>query len=226
MEDKNCTINIKSLPEIFLKANFLGNGKSYYLKNDIKLYYKKLECALNDIKEGKHTDYLFFSFISLSSATLEYSLNLMYSIYCFFNFNFPQCKTYLEVYKNLRFKNKLFILPHVLSEGKVGLNDENQNVKTLYELISIRNKVLHNSEDAQEFVFPNIQASIIDNKLFVPIENATIDFEISTKENIMEALNEELCIRIGNAMLTFYKMLFIPYIEKGVLDNNDLLRNK
>ena len=82
---------------------------------------------------------------------------------------------------------------------------------------------VYNTEKYIEKSMDSIMKAIDNDCEVIFVNDGSTD---KSKEKIMESLNEELCIRIGNAMLTFYKMLFIPYIEKGVLDNNDLLRNK
>lgn len=220
---KNKEENMQSIA--FLKICLSGNDKSYYLWNNAQKYYDKLNHALEDIKkEEQPASYLYFSFISLSSATLEYSLNLLYAMYFFNKFGVPLYKRYLESHKSISFRNKLFILPHVLSEGKLVINENCRYVESLNTLISIRNDLLHNSEKAQEFEFPDIHAIVEGNNLIVPIEYAQVEWEISPKDNAIESLNKKLCIEVGEAMSSFYKMVLVPYIDFGTLEENDFIR--
>ena len=223
MKEK-CDVSDKDMPSAFLSACLWGDGKSLYLWNKTEEYYDKLKQALNDINKDNISDYLYFSFISLSSATLEYSLNFLYALYCFNKFHLREHKQYLEVYKNIRFKSKLFILPHVLSEGKLAINEDCRHIKLMYDLISKRNGLLHGAEDIKEFDFPDLHATMIGKEFIaIPIEYAQAEFEISRKESIIEDLNKMMCINIGNAMLAFYEQVILPYVNEGGLKINELV---
>ena len=148
---------IKSVAKICV----YGNGKSYFLWNNALAYYKKLNHLFEDIKSDTPKDYLYPCFITLCSATLEYSLNLIYVLYCFRHFEYEDYKSYLETYRNMCFKNKLFMFPYIISEGKLIINEDSQEIKSLYELITKRNGLLHNSEKLRTFDVPDINASII-----------------------------------------------------------------
>lgn len=95
-----------------IKICVYGNGKNYFLWNNAPAYYKKLNHLFEDIKSDTPKDYLYPCFITLCSATLEYSLNLIYALYCFRHFEYEDYKSYLETYRNMRFKNKLFMFPY------------------------------------------------------------------------------------------------------------------
>ncbi len=200
-----------------IRCCLYGKGKSYYLWNNAQSYYKKLGNAFEDINSDIEKDYLYPSFIALCSATLEYSLNFMYALYCFRHFEYENYQTYLDSYKNMRFKNKLFMLPYILSEGKFMTNEDYVSIKLLYDLISKRNALLHNSEKLKIFDFPDLKASIIDNNLFVPIENCQVEFSISAEDNIIDSINKDDCIKIGNAMFDFCQQIIIPYINQDEL---------
>ena len=175
MNDK-CDLSDKDMPSAFQSLCLYGNGKSHNLCNNTEAYYDKLKQALSDIENDNTSDYLNFSFVALSSATLEYSLNFLYALYCFNKFHLQQYKSYLDVYKNVRFRGKLFILPHVLSEGKLAINEDCKYVKFLYELIYNRNGLLHDSEEIKEFDFPDIHAQEVAGGLFIPLEYAKDEF--------------------------------------------------
>ena len=154
-----------------------GNGQSYFLWNNALAYYKKLNHLFEDIKSDTPKDYLYPCFITLCSATLEYSLNLIYALYCFRHFEYEDYKSYLETYGNMRFKHKLFMFPYIISEGKLIVNEDSQNIKSLYELIKKRNGLLHNSEKLQTLDVPDINASIVNDKLVIPSEIS--EFELT-----------------------------------------------
>lgn len=81
---------------VLLNTN--GIGKSYILENGTETYYKKLRAAYTDIQNGKETEYLFFGFFTLCSATLEYSLNYILTNHCLNEFGFDKYKTYAGIY--------------------------------------------------------------------------------------------------------------------------------
>ena len=112
-------------------------------------------------------DYLYFTFVALSSATLEYSLNLLYAFYCFHQFDYEQYKLYLETYKNMRFKNKLFMLPYILSNGKWVINENCKFVKTLDDLLNQETFTEEEAEQVEDMIdyFESIITNNIDNRI-------------------------------------------------------------
>ncbi len=202
-----------------------GNGQSYFLWNNALAYYKKLNHLFEDIKSDTPKDYLYPCFITLCSATLEYSLNLIYALYCFRHFEYEDYKSYIETYGNMRFKHKLFMFPYIISGGKLITNKDSQEFKSLHELITKRNGLLHNSEKLRTFNVPDINASIINDKLFVPIENSQIHFSISVEDNIIDSITKGDCIRIGNAIFSFYEQVILPYVNDDVLNICDFIKS-
>lgn len=207
-----------------IKMCIYGSGKSYFLWNNALAYYKRLNNLFEDIKSDTPKDYLYPCFITLCSATLEYSLNLIYALYCFRHFEYEDYKSYLETYRNMRFKNKLFMFPYITSEGKLIINEDSQEIKSLYELIAMRNGLLHNSEKLQTFDIPDINASIIDDKLVIPIENSKIHFSLSVEDNVIDSITKGDCIRIGNAIFLFYEQIMLPYVNDDELNICDFIK--
>ena len=124
----------------------------------------------------------------------------------------------------MRFRGKLFILPHVLSEGKLAINEDCKYVKFLYELISKRNGLLHDSEEIKEFDFPDLHATMIGKEFIaIPVEFAQVEFAIARKESTIESLTKEMCINIGEAMLAFYSKVILPYVNEGRLEINEFV---
>jgi len=152
--------------------NVDGDGKSYFLWNGTESYYKKLRQAYKDIQEDKVTDYSYFSFFILCSATLEYSLNCTIADYCLNTYRPEDCKPYIEGYTSLNFKKKILMLPTILSNGELVFNQDKTTFKKLNELVNLRNKLMHGKEQLGEFEPPDL------NK---PNEDGMVEFEIRTQ---------------------------------------------
>lgn len=209
----------------------LTGGNSYILVNNAEEYYRQLEDALFDIKNETPSSYLYFAFITLSSATLEYSLNLIVAWYYFDKYHYPECnryiKAYMEEYKKQAFKTKLSFVPTLVSEGEYILNRKNRFVVSLEKMISIRNNLLHNKEKIQVFASPDLGAKVMDGGIWVPIENAEFSFQIETIDNVIKTLSKDICVEIGEAMLEFKRQILNPALTCcSLLDNNMLLRIK
>lgn len=211
----------------FSRVCIAGNEKSYILLNNVTKYYDKLKSALDDIKIDIKCNYLHFSFIALASATLEFSLNFLYTQYFFDKYGGEEYKRYARIYQSLNFKNKLFTLPQIILGSDYVLNENDANVKNLYELISLRNNILHNSEDVQEIVFPDLGAQIVDDNVFIPLKNTNngiVEFTINTKDNIIETLTPERCIRLGDSLINFYSTFMVEYFRHTDVTNSTFVR--
>ena len=210
----------------------LTGGNSYILVNNAEEYYRQLTDALLDIKNDTSSSYLYFAFITLASATLEYSLNLIVAWYYFDKYHYPECnryvKAYVELYKKRSFKDKLYFVPTLVSEDKYILNKKNRFVISLEKLIIIRNNLLHNKEKIQVFASPNLGAKVMDGGIWVPIENAEFSFQIVTNDNVIKTLSKDMCVEIGDAMLEFKQQILNPALTYCTLfdDNNMVLRIK
>ena len=106
------------MARLILSCNFMG-GESYALVNNVDEYYSRLETLLEDIKQGKgeSCNYLYFAFVSLASATLEYSLNFMLAVHCFLKYRFPMYEKHLQPFLDISFATKIEITPEIVSEG-------------------------------------------------------------------------------------------------------------
>lgn len=218
-------------PKAIMSCNLTG-GESYLLINNTDSYYSRLENALNDIKADKHCscDYLLFAFIALSSATLEYSLNYLLAVYCYQKHHYPYYKPYLESYTKISFKNKLTILPSIISEGKYVLQKEDNIILNLFSLIQLRNILLHNSQSVkvQKFDFPNLNVTFNEEGILIPEENInpdlTVDFQIEIKDNIIDILEKQQCIDLGESLLEFREYVVNPYLCNMELKENRLVK--
>ena len=213
-------------PSFIISCNLAG-GESYLLANNTDSYFTRLENAFNDIKSGKGG-----ICVTLSSATLEYSLNFMLSVYCFNKYHFPDYEPYLESYRNIRFKNKLTIVPSIISDGVLSLRKEKTSIQCLYELISYRNNLLHNSSSVkvQKFDFPQTGAVVKDDSLFIPRsalkEDLSIEFPIQIEDNYIDMLTAEKCVEFGSALFQFREYIISPYLSKGELEENELIERQ
>ena len=203
-----------------LLINLTGD-KSYYLWNGTDSYYDKLRSAYLDIKNDKESDYLFFGFFTLCSATLEYSLNYILADYCIDKFGPEKYKSYCKEFIGLSFRNKLFMIPHIISEGQFQMNEYAKSFKTLEELITLRNKIMHNKEFLKEFDL-QINGEIKGDGVFIPIEKSELDFKINVADNYIDTLTKEKCLRFGDALGEFKKFVMTPALLKE-LDKNEMI---
>lgn len=207
-------------PSAKMRIYIEGSDKSYILWNGTELYYEQLRCAYNDILQDKITDYLYFSFVSLCSATLEYSLNFLIADYCLEKFGTDRFKEHCEGYINIPFRKKLFMLPSIISGGEFEIIETNSSFKKLEELISLRNKILHNKEYLQTFDFPDIE--ILPNGAMSP---SNVEFQIKIKENPIVAISKDMCISFGKALSDFKSNIMTPFLIKEMEENDMIVRN-
>ncbi len=200
-------------PSARLIFNNKGVDKGYILCNGTESYFKKLRNAYQDIKNDKDSDYLYFGFITLSAATLEYSLNFTLTDFCLNHFGHDDYKNYAVGYINLPFPKKLLMSPTIISNGKYRFKENNSHFNTLNELITLRNRILHNKEFLKEFDFPPKN----DNK-----EKRIIEFELSMKPNYIDSLTKESCLKFGDALGKF-KLFFMTPALNNSLESNEML---
>lgn len=204
-----------------LIVNLTGE-KSFYLWNGTETYYKKLCAAYTDILNDTKSDYLYFSFFTLCASTLEYSLNFILADYCIDKFGPENYKSYCEEYIGLRFRNKLLMIPHIISDGKYLLNEIHPSFKILEDLITLRNRMLHNKEFLKE-VYISIRGESIDNNVIIPTEKSEIEFSIDVATNHIDTLTKEKCINFGKALGDFKKFIMIPALTKELNENPMIL---
>lgn len=201
-------------PSARLLINVDGKNKSYILWNGTESYYKKLRLAYSDIVNNQQPDYLYFGFFTLCAATLEYSLNFVLTNFCINKFGLSQYKSYAEGYINLSFGKKLLMTPNIISSGQLIFNEDNSSYKTLVELISLRNKILHNKEFLKEFDFSFI------------LETETreeIEFQIEVSPNHIDTLTKDKCICFGKALNDFKKFIMTPALTHHELIENEMV---
>ena len=219
----------------FIFSLCLNGGESYVLVNETEEYFSRLESALNDIKQGKgeKCDYLFFAFVTLCSATLEYSLNLMLAVHCFNKYHVPLYLAHLKNYIVYSFIRKIIKTPIITSNGEFVVNNKSNSIKKLKELVKKRNYLLHNSNyvKAQTFITPNTYARITKGGVFIPISSLTKDLSleipVSIKSNDITSISAEWCIEVGEALLQYRECVISPFLSHLVYKENDILiRNR
>lgn len=196
----------------------LSDNKSYAVRNGTNLYFVQLRAAYKDVKDGVETPYLLFAFVTLCAATLEYSLNYLILEYCIDKYGPHNYKQYCEIFINFQFKNKLYLVPTLLSDGKLVVDNSNGSIKKLEELIVLRNRILHNKESLEAIETPDLGTSIIDNGVFVPVENAEVNLSFSLKDNPIETLSKQLCMQFGDALGDFRTYIMTPAFEDSLVE--------
>jgi hypothetical protein len=197
-----------------LLVNIDGTNKSYILWNGTESYYRKLRTAYTDITEDKVNEYLYFGFFTLCASTLEYSLNFILTDYCVNAFGPEEYKTYAEGYISLPFGKKLLMIPHIVSGGKLKFNDDNSSYKNLNELISLRNKILHNKDFLKEFDFPEISEN-----------TKNVNFEIAITPNHIDTLTKDKCLEFGNSLGDFKKHIMTPALNQSMVENKMVIKS-
>lgn len=223
--------NNECMSKLVLSYNLTG-GESYALVNDVDEYYNRLESLLEDIKQGKgeSCNYLYFAFVSLASATLEYSLNLMLAIHCFRKFRVPMYEEHLQAFLDLKFARKIEITPEIVSEGDYSIKKDVSFLQQLKELVDKRHCLMHNSKavKVQKFDSPNTGACVIDGAICIPVDSlnddSTLDFHFESKDNAITTLKATWCMRMGNAVLKYRDCVVAPYLNNFELTENELLR--
>jgi hypothetical protein len=202
--------------------NLTGKGGNYFLWNGTESYYKKLRSAYSDIVNDNKSEYLYFGFFSLCAATLEYSLNFVIADYCVNKYGPERYKEYCEGYMSLPFRKKLFMLPIIVSDGVYEINESNNSYKLLEELITLRNRILHNKEFLKDFDFPEIGAYREGDNLVIPADKTNVQFEFEIATNHIDTLSKNKCIDFGNALGDFKKYIMTPAID-GNLEVNPMI---
>lgn len=202
----------------------LSGGKSFYLWNGTEEYYKKLRAAYLDIQNNNYSDYLYFGFFTLCASTLEYSLNFILADYCIQKFGPDNYKSYCEEYIGLRFRNKLLMTPHIISEGLFCLDEKNNSFKQLEELITLRNRILHNKEFLKDFDY-SLNYEIVDGNVSLPLNESEFEFTINVNDNYINTLNKDNCLKFGDALGDFKKYIMTPALKNSLCVNEMIIKS-
>ncbi|MEZ7526877.1 hypothetical protein [Cloacibacterium normanense] len=195
--------------------NFKGlflyqDDKKFVYINDLELYFANLQHLYNNLV---HNDiqFLNFSFVALCSSTLEASLNQIAFEYYLNKFGPTEYKHYFDSIINLSFKNKLYLLPTIVSNLKLKFDKNSYTLKKLEELITTRNKQLHKK--------PFVQQVDDDLEKYKPGD----DFTFTLKDNLF-TINKSDCIHFYKAMDKFRDLFVIPFDNDSLIENEILIK--
>lgn len=213
-----------------LSCNIMG-GESYALVNNLNEYYSRLRSIIQDIDQdkGESCNYLYFAFVSLASATLEYSLNFMLAKHCYEKYHMPLYEKHLRVFLDISFAIKIEVVPEIVSEGEFTIKKDNPVLQCLKELVNKRNCLMHNSESVkcQKFDFPYTGAFEEEGNIYIPFdalnEDGSINISFELKDNVITSLTSKWCKRMGDALLKYKDCVVSPYLSQVGFKENDIL---
>ena len=181
------------------------DGNNYYHLDDTEMYYRNLEGVYNYVKSEHDLSYMNFAYVALCSGTLEASLNYIIFHYYINEFGPINYRNYTDSLINIGFKNKLHTIPNIVTKSKYHFNPKSFTIKTLEELISLRNKVLHKK--------PLLQKTEFDlDKDVKP--GAEMTLKIS---NHIELITKNECHNFHKAILNFRDEFMIPFLENKLV---------
>lgn len=193
--------------------NLSGDTKGFVLWNGTETYYQKLRSAYTDIFNDQKSDYLYFGFFTLCAATLEYSLNFVLTDYCLKHYGHETYKSYAEGYINMSFPKKLLMTPSIISNGELKFDDDSSTYKTLCELITLRNRILHNKEFLKTFDTPSMT---------LDSGQETVEIQILKEPNYIDTLDKSSCIKFGQALGDFKNLIMDPALDNDLIANEIL----
>ncbi len=203
--------------------NMTGD-KSHILINGTEKYFSMLRSAYKDIRENKESDYLYFAFTTLCASTLEYSLNVTILDYILQKYGVEDFKSQWKIYGGNGLSKKLSMIPSIVSDGVYCMNKNHTSYKQLEVLIRLRNRILHNEDSLIEFNLP-LDGFVEGDNLFIPIENAKIEFEFPEPTNYIDSLTKESCLSYGEALGDFKKYIMTPSLNNNLSENEMVLKN-
>lgn len=192
--------------------NLTNGNDSHILSNNIDAYYSKLREAYLDIKKEDTASYKYFAFVTLCASTLEFSLNQLIIDYCLSRYGLDEYKSYSEIYIKIPFKQKLELVPHIVTDSNYAINKDVLSYKVLAELITLRNKLVHGKEFLDKIKLPQVD---LENK-----EGGIINFEVDIPLSPIESISKENCLRYGDAIGDFKKSILVPYFERTICANS------
>lgn len=213
-----------------IHLNLEGGKYNYILPDYTNQYVVRLKHVLEDIEngKGKDIDYLFFSSIALSSATLEYSINYLFSLYYFdSHINITKRGLLWKRFSNKDFVERVSYIVYLISEKKYIIDKNDPTIKSINKMIRLRNMLLHNSNTVQPFSFETEKNGAWGDgdNWYIPVESlvneSEMHFSLQVKENPMSEITKEKCLEYGRAVLDYYDTIVFPYInQEGFYDHS------
>lgn len=108
------------------------------------------------------------------------------------------------------FAEKLKQSANIISKGQFAINENNNSYKTLLELITLRNRILHNKEFLTELDFSfDLETEVREE----------IEFQIEVLPNHIDTLTKDKCISFGNALGDFKKFIMTPALTHELAES-------
>lgn len=190
---------------------FKQNDKNYLHVNDAEIYFENLENTYNYIKNGVNLDFLNFAFVTLCSGTLESSLNHIIIEHFLKEFGPLEYKKYANGILNLGFLNKLLFVPVLISNSELCFNTQSNTIKSLEEMINLRNKLLHQKPSLLEFEHD--------------IDDLNLGLEITfDSNNYIKQITKNKCNNFYKALQSFKIDFMLPYLNNELKSNNLLIK--
>ena len=212
-----------------------GGKNNYILPDYTNQYVVRLKHILEDIEneKGKDVDYLYFSSIALSSATLEYSINYLFSLYYFDSqINITKRGSLWKRFSNNDFNERVSYIVPLISDKRYVIDKNSPTIKSISKMISLRNLLLHNSNTVQPLSFETEKIGAWSDGVnwYIPVENIENEYEkhfsLQLKENPMSEITKEKCLEYGRAVLDYYDTIVFPYINQEGLYEHSFVHKK
>jgi hypothetical protein len=212
---RNC---MKSIAQIITNLK----DETFLLQNDTESYFEKLRSLFIDITNNRDSNYLFFAFVTLCAATLEYSLNHILITFCIDEFGPRKYKKYADTYIKYPFKLKLSFIPYIVSKGEFIFDEDNSTYKNLCKLIDLRNQLLHRKEYLKEI---NIFWPTVEELKITKSEIFDINADIRLKKSTIDTITKEDCLMYGESLGDFKKLFIVPFFFHK-LSLNEIIKSK
>lgn len=218
-----------------IHLNLEGGKNNFIFPDYTNQYVVRLKHILEDVEKdkGKDIDYLYFSSIALASATLEYSINYLFSLYYFdSHINITKRGLLWKRFSNKDFKQRVSYIVSLISEKQYVIDKDDPTIQSISKMISLRNKLLHNSNMVQPLSFNTEKTGAWsdENNIYIPVDSLENESEMSitlqVKENPILEITKENCLEYGWAVLDYYDTIVFPYINQGRLYEHSFVRKK
>lgn len=184
--------------------------EAFVFLNLTENYHDMFQDAQKDLEKKNFPSYLLFSHLAICSSALEYSLNHALIYHAISTIGPLAYRKFSESLIGMRFKNKLHSAPIIITNGKYRFNPEHKSIKSIEEMISVRNALLHRKEFLRKS--PVIQE-----------ENGHYVTAHVPLEKTLFGLTKERCLRFGHALINLKAEFFVPIEKNEELLETDLI---
>lgn len=218
-----------------MHLNLEGGKNNYIFPDYTNQYVIRLKHILEDVEKGrgKDVDYLYFSSIALASATLEYSINYLFSLYYFdSHINITRRGALWKRFSKKDFKERVSYIVSLISEKQYIIDKDDPTIESISKMISLRNMLLHNSNMVQPSSFETEETGAWSDGLnsYIPVDSLENESEIhitfQVKDNPISEITKENCLEYGRAVLDYYDTIVLPYInQEGLYEHSFVRKN-